>query len=315
MDRFLHFYPKNLTKLCPGRTKKCTPARSPEQSRLMCNVYECEFACICLFWRHSEWQRTNKLWQKAKGKLWVELSSSCAECWLSKPSNSLMFVSAFVWSQAGQQVCVFITTHWLSRTGTITFLLKTKQNNVSCLMAQNSYNGNIRSDYQVFRKSKFALPAQDNNRVVLQNTKGVVVFYATKQRIFQNQKQCGVTWPTDKLCQWLRIQKAELFTATRMHGSPHGDTPTELVFAFLSIVFCMWWVSQPPSPSTKMRRRLVMVLRDGNSLILSTVGGRDLWHLGHADFGLGWAMQTVTPVLQDKWRSMTRIFLSRCGGD
>lgn len=102
------FLPEDFTKPCPGRTKKCTPARSPEQSRLMCNVYECEFACTCLFWRHSEWQRKNKWWQKAKGKLWVKLSSSCAECWLSKLSNSLMFVSAFVWSQAEQQVCFLL---------------------------------------------------------------------------------------------------------------------------------------------------------------------------------------------------------------
>lgn len=159
-------------------------------------------------------------------------------------------------------------------------------------MAQNSYNGNILSQIRLFRKSKFALPAQNNNRVVLQNTKGVIVFDTTKQRIFQNQKQCSVTWPTDKLCQRLRIQKADLFTATRIRGSPHTDTPTELVFAFVSIVFCMRWVSQPPSPSTKRRWRMVMVLRDGNLLNLSKVSGRDLWHLGHADFGLGWAMQT-----------------------
>lgn len=151
-----------------------------------------------------------------------------------------------------------------------------------------------KSDYHVFRKSKFALPAQDNNRVVLQNTKGVIVFDATKQRIFQNQKQCRVTWPTDKLCQRLRIHKADLFAATRMRGSPHADAPTELVFAFVSIVFCMWWVSQPPSPSTKRRWRMVMVLRDGNLLNLSTASGRDLRHLGHADFGLGRATQTVT---------------------
>lgn len=149
----------------------------------------------------------------------------------------------------------------------------------------------LKSDYQVFRKSKFALPAQDNNRVVLQNTEGVVVFDATKQRICKNQKRCRVTWPTDKLCQRPRIQKADLFTATRIRGSHHGDTPTELVFAFVSIVFCMWWVSQPPSPSAKGRWRMVMVLRDGNLLNLSTVSGRDLWHLGHTDFGLGWAMQ------------------------
>lgn len=86
-----------------------------------------------------------------------------------------------------------------------------------------------KSDYRVFRKSKFAPPAQDNNRVVLQNTKGVIVFDATKQRIFQNQKQCRVTWPTDKLCQRLRIHKADL----QPQECVAALTPTLLLNLFL----------------------------------------------------------------------------------
>lgn len=133
------FLPEKFNKAVSGKDQKCTPARSPEQGRLICNVYECEFflsRCVLKTQRVTE---RNKWWQKAKGKLWVKLSSSCAECWLSKPSNSLVFVAAFVWSQADQQV--------KNKYNHIS--VKKKKKKVSCLMAQNSYNGNILSQIKL----------------------------------------------------------------------------------------------------------------------------------------------------------------------
>lgn len=149
-----------------------------------------------------------------------------------------------------------------------------------------------KSDYRVFRKSKFAPPAQDNNRVVTKYKRRYSVWRNKAADISKSEAVQGHL--ANRQVMSATSDSQGRLTATRMRGSPHADTPTELVFAFVSIVFCMWWVSQPPSPSTKRRWRMVMVLRDGNLLNLSTVSGRDLRHLGHADFGLGRVTRTVT---------------------